>query len=83
MPLDDKYYQYSLMPEEINNFRQFKERHSTCNPEIREAMIEEVVAPTLSSIQLRMTSIGMWPFAYCEVCNTRENIGCDERADSA
>ncbi len=79
---NDNNYQFSLMPEEILKFQRFQNKHHSCDPEVREAMIEESCAPTMTSIILHQTSIGMCPSARCEVCDCTESIICNERLDS-
>jgi hypothetical protein len=80
--MPDDNYQYSLMDKEIEKFEEFQSRHRKCKPEVRDAMIEEDVSPSLFVIKLNMSSIGMGPSAVCLVCKTEESICCDERAES-
>jgi hypothetical protein len=76
-------YEYALTDEEILKYKEFVKRHKECNPEVREALIEETVSSTLNEITLYMTSIGMFPSAKCGVCGNSESIACDEMIESA
>jgi|WetSurSiteA1Bulk_404760.scaffolds.fasta_scaffold07285_3 hypothetical protein len=80
--MDDQNFEYGLMPEEIELFEQFKNRHRNCDPERREACIEEDVAPILFAIELCMSSIGMSPTAVCYICGQRNSIACEKRINS-
>jgi hypothetical protein len=75
-------YEYALMDEEIAKFNEFMERHSSCDPVKRDAILEETMDPSFYEITLRVTSIGAVVFAKCLVCGRSEDISCDERIEN-
>jgi hypothetical protein len=75
--------QFKMDDEEYNNYINFRKLHGLCKPEVRGAMIEEDCAPTMASIIMRDSSIGVNIAAKCHVCGVESSINSDERNDSA
>lgn len=79
--------EYTLMPEEIKKFEEFKKVHKQCAMKASknipdDAENEDCCPMSVSYIIMRFSGIGMWPHAKCEICGKEESIGCNERVDN-